>query len=144
MLLRASSMGQKDQVDLSVVTNTENAANSGVPNAPELIAFADAAIKRDTGKLPAARDAVRDALGADALVVAAGVIGNFERMNRIADAAGIELDAPVRTLSSGIRDEIGINGFVSAKNTKPTGPIAKLVAWIAWPIAARVLPKRYD
>lgn len=76
-------------------------------------------------------------MGYEALVDAAAVIGNFQRMNRIADASGLELDAPVRALSGGLREELGINEFSTAANTKPTGAAMKLFGNLIFPIALK-------
>ena len=61
-------------------------------------------------ELAAARDLVRTSMGAAALIDAVGVISNFERMVRIADATGIPLGNWEET-SSELRDELGINDF---------------------------------
>ena len=56
----------------------------------ELVAFAEA-IVTGAQTLAQSRAAVVEALGPEAMVDAAGVASNFERMVRIADATGIEL-----------------------------------------------------
>ncbi len=73
-----------------------------------------------------AREAVADELGEEAMVDAAGVIANFQRMVRIADGTGIPLDAPLAMLTDGIREDLGINSYGSASNT-PT-----LSLWRRW------------
>lgn len=137
-------MDQDHAVDVKVVTDDSKAEGSNVPHAKVLIALADAVVQRNEPLLPGARQNAIDALGVDGFADAAAVIGNFERMNRIADAAGLELDTPVRVLSSDIRDQIGINSFATAAHTKPTGRFTKLLARAGLPIAARLLPKRRE
>jgi len=46
-------------------------------------------VRRDPAATATARQSLLETLGPDALVDAAGTIGNFEMMNRIADATGM-------------------------------------------------------
>ena len=75
---------------------------SGVPHGAELVAFAEA-IVTGAQSLPLARAAVVEALDPRAMVDAAGVTSNFERMVRIADATGIELGDRLEQGSAGVR-----------------------------------------
>ena len=56
-------------------------------------------------------------LGAARLVDAAGVIGNFQRMVRIADSTGIPVDGRMAEMSEGVRDQLGLNELPSARLT---------------------------
>ena len=56
---------------------------------------------------------------------AVAVIGNFQRMVRIADGAGIPLDTPMALMSADLRAELGYNGLGSAKNTPETGRVMR-------------------
>jgi len=60
-------------------------------------------------------------------------------MNRVADATGIALDAPVRALSADIRQELGLEGFVSAANTPESGRLARILGHLVRPVAWGVL-----
>ena len=73
----------------------------------ELVAFAEAIV---TGAQPLAqsRAAVVEALGPEAMVDAAGVASNFERMVRIADSTGIELGDLLEQASADVRDALGL------------------------------------
>ena len=73
----------------------------------ELVAFAEAIV---TGAQPLAqsRVAVVEALGPEAMVDAAGVASNFERMVRIADSTGIELGDLLEQASADVRDALGL------------------------------------
>jgi hypothetical protein len=66
-----------------------------------------------------ARDRVRAELGPAAMIDAAAVIGNFERMVRIADGTGIPLDTPVNVATESIRADLGIDQFEAAARTSP-------------------------
>jgi len=98
-----------------------------VPHAVELLAFADALVAGDRDALRSAADAVRRELGSAAVVDAAAVASNFERMVRIADGTGIPLDAPVVALSADLRAELGLDAYGSAGNTPSPGPVMRLI-----------------
>jgi hypothetical protein len=141
MLLRASSELEGGATpDLRGVTDA--ASSSGVPAGDLLTAFADATIDGDPEAIARAREAVVAELGTDATVDAAGVIGNFQRMVRIADGTGIPLDAPVKLLSAGMRAELGIDSFASAQNTPPLGAFGRLASRALQPLV-RVAMKRF-
>jgi len=55
-------------------------------------------------------------------VDAAGIIGNFECMNRIADACGIACDAMMAKMVGDAADLMKIRHFPSAQNT-PAGRV---------------------
>ena len=59
-------------------------------------------------ELKAARDALADEMGVAALVDAAAVASNFERMVRIADGTGIELGEALEEFSEDVREELGL------------------------------------
>ena len=73
----------------------------------ERAAFADDIVHRaDT--LPRTRATVVEALGPAAMVDAAGVASNFERMVRIAGSTGIELGDRLERGSADARAELGL------------------------------------
>src|SRR3989337_2678524 len=88
-MLRASSKAEGKNIALRGIVD-RRAPPPGIEQAEILLEFADAAVQRDV-PTALARDKVRAALGPGALVDAAVLVGNFERMNRIADACGIAL-----------------------------------------------------
>lgn len=65
---------------------------SDVPHGGTLLGFADAVLGGDGAVLPRAREAVRHAVGEAGLSDAAAVIGGFDGITRIADAAGIPME----------------------------------------------------
>lgn len=92
-----------------------------MPHGAELTEFAEALVMGDAEALARARVRLAAALGSDGLVDAAAVASNFERMNRIADATGIPLDAPVAALSADIRDTLALDHFGSAASSRRVG-----------------------
>ena len=127
MLLRASSKILGDAADLHAVTDAEAPAR-GVAHGETLVRFAEAAVTGDEAELESARARVLEELGPDALVDASAVVGNFERMVRIADGSGIPLDAPMEMLTADLRNDLGIDRFGSAANTPSSGPLKRVLA----------------
>ena len=117
-MLRASVETEGAEVDYRGIADSESAEASSVPGAGALVGLVDATLSADGGDGDAARERVRRELGSDALVDAAAIIGNFERMTRIADATGIPLDPPVNVATEALRAELGIDDYGSAAHTK--------------------------
>ena len=84
-----------------------------------LLALSSLAV--DAGYVYAARTQLQNATDAAALVA------HYEKMDRIADAIGIPLDAPMQVLGGELRDSLGIGKFTSAQNTKAAGPLTRLL-----------------
>lgn len=82
-------MTQGETVDLRAVI--ESGHDSGVAHGEALIAFAEAIVGRDPAAVARARQRLADDMGVAAMVDAAAVASNFERMVRIADGTGIPL-----------------------------------------------------
>jgi len=101
----------------AVVEGTKAASESGVAHAEALLAFAEALVGDDETALGAARDRIRREMSDAALVDAAGVASNFERMVRIADSTGIPVDTPMAVLSADLREDLNLSRFHSAQNT---------------------------
>lgn len=110
------------------MTDDGAAAASGIPHATQLLAFAEAAVSGSEAQLAQARQGLLDTVGPEGLVDAAAVVGNFQRMTRIADATGIPLDPPVNVLAGDLQDDLGLRDFGSARNTDEPGAIARLLA----------------
>jgi len=114
-LLRASSEHHGSEVNLAALTDHDAAAMSGVAHGAILLAFAEAMVGEDDAALGQARQAVIETMGAEAMVDAAGVASNFERMVRIADATGIPLDERLEILSKEVREELHLERFTADK-----------------------------
>ena len=89
----------------------EEGSDAGVEHGDLLLALADAQVTGGDDELAAARARLREVMGDAALLDAVGVVSNFERMNRIADATGIPLDAGAAAFSADVRAELGIDGW---------------------------------
>ena len=119
-MLRASVESTGDDVELRGVTGE---ASSGIAHGDLLVRFAEQLVG-DGDDLESARDELVDAMGPAALVDTAAVVGNFERMARIADGTGIPLDAPVAAMTGELRADLGLDGYSSASHTPAKGRLA--------------------
>lgn len=142
MMLRASIETQGEEADVRAVTDASAAEDSGVPGAAALVAFVEATLSGDADEIEAARDGAREAVGAEAMVDAAAVIGNFERMTRIADGTGIPLDTMVAVATEGTRAELGIDDYGHASLNQPVTGIQRFIRRVAQPIFTAVLRRR--
>ena len=102
-------------MNLAALIDHEAAASSGVEHGQLLMAFAEAMVGEDDATLTHVRHAVIEMLSPEAMVDAAGVASNFERMVRIADATGIPLDARMEALSQEARDTLHLERFLAEK-----------------------------
>jgi len=117
MLLRASGALSGETFNLNVVTNGATTVPSNVPHGETLVAFAEAVVGESEAALTVAQQCVLVELGPEALVDAAAVASNFERMVRIADSTGIPLDAVVYERTMDERKALHLERFGSAANT---------------------------
>ncbi len=140
-MLRASIEANRGTVDLHAITEGARDDSVGVAHAAELTAFVEAALRGDASALTRARDALRAKAGAAALVDAAGVIGNFERMTRIADGTGIPLDGAVQLASADFRDALGLGAYASAQNTRPAPLWRRALAPVLAPAAKKMMAR---
>ena len=93
----------------------EAATSSDVEHGNLLLAFTEAMVRDDEAALTQARYAVIEGISPEAMVDAAGVASNFERMVRIADATGIQLDERMAALSQEARDTLQLERFTVYK-----------------------------
>jgi hypothetical protein len=98
------------------LTERQAAATSGVEHGEVLLDFAEAMVGEDSAALAQARNTVVHILGPAAMVDAAGVAANFERMVRIADATGIPLDDRMATLTQEVREALHLERFAASKD----------------------------
>ncbi len=77
------------------------------------------------------------------MIDAAAVIGNFERMTRIADGTGIPLDDMMAALTVDIRAELDLNSFSSAGYTPQVNPLKAALVRLLQPLMLRRLRKQF-
>ncbi len=148
MMLRVSSTLNGEPADLHAVTGEpaqrRDDGAGRVPAQDALLDLVEATLAPAPADLVEVRQRVVEALGDAALVEASAVIGNFERMTRIADGAGIPLDAPVAAMTADLREELGINTFGSADNTPEVGWLKRQVFRLLQPMMLRRLRKQIN
>jgi hypothetical protein len=103
------------------VTAGAEGGDTGIAHGALLIEFAEAVLGDDERRLARAQAAVHDAMGEAALVDAAGIVGFFNAIDRIADATGTPLDEATLLQTDAMRDELGINEFAVIKETLDHG-----------------------
>lgn len=106
-MLRASAEVTTTPLDARAIT--DRSVDPLLPEGAILLDFVDAVLTGDGLELADARAAVLDALGPTGLVDASGVVGNFEMMNRIADATGMPVGKGTLKRTAGWRAHIGID-----------------------------------
>ena len=136
MLLRANSELTGAETNITSVTNSE--VESGVREGILLAQLVELTLNPDAGDAAKVREQIRANLGDEALVDAAAVLGNFQRMVRIADGTGIPLDRPVSVVSANLRAELGVDQFESASRTPKVG---KMTAWVGDKIRPMVMKR---
>jgi alkylhydroperoxidase family enzyme len=114
-MLRESSQHNGDDIDLQALTEADGGASSGVPHGDLLVAFAEAVTLADEAAIDEARGALQRALGDAAVVDAAGIIGMFSGLDRVADATGAPLEDWKAADSAELRAAIGIDSFAATK-----------------------------
>lgn len=110
-MLRESSKTNADTINLDAVMTGE--VDGNIVHADELVTFAEAIVSADTRSITLSREALIAVAGAAAMIDAAGVASNFQRMVRIADSTGITLGRFEQDTET-LRDELGINEFATS------------------------------
>ena len=114
-MLRESSEHNGEEIELGALTAAADGAASGIPQGDLLVAFAEAVTLADGPAIVAARGALQTALGDEALVDAAGIVGMFNGLDRVADATGAPLEDWKAADTAEMRAAIGIDSFAAAK-----------------------------
>lgn len=113
MMLRGSSAASDTEVNLDAIVAGQT-VDSLLPGGQALVRFTDA-ILQQPDDLAAARQALVAELGEGAMVDAAGVAGNFQRMVRIADSTGIPVDGRMAEANAEVREQLALNRLPSAR-----------------------------
>lgn len=132
MLLRASGEMAGEPVDLAVVHGDREAA--GVPHSAALLEFVEAVLGEDDARLDAARQALRAAVGEAGAVDTAAVVSSFSKMDRIADATGIPLDASLVVMAGDLRQSLELGRFASAANTPEASALLRTAGRLIAPL----------
>lgn len=123
MLLGASGEAAGLTIDLATAIDSSREGDAGVPAGVALLAFATAANQR-SDELPAAREALQEAVGIDGLLEAAATVAIFNGLVRVADGTGIQLDPFMLTSTADTRAALGLDEFGGSASSvgAPTEP----------------------
>lgn len=116
-MLRESIQADGQTIDLEGLADTDCKEIAGLKNSKILIEYADVFMTRDAAQLAVMCEKLEKEMGAGALVDAAGVASNFQRMVRIADGTGIPSDPRSYDAKVEIAEKLGLAQYESAKNT---------------------------
>lgn len=115
-MLRESSEHTGEDIDLQALTAGVDGAASGIPHGDLLVAFAEAVtLADDEAAMVGARDALQAALGDDALVDSAGIVGMFSGLDRVADSTGAPLEDWKAADTKEMRGALGIDDYAANK-----------------------------
>lgn len=118
---------------MSAITS-EEVIDSGIPHGDIIIRLVDAALGKNKDALTEARQAVIGSMGMEGLIDVAAVIGTFTMQNRIADATGLPLDAPIEMATRSLRSELGVDNFGAAEHTDRGGLIRAVLSRLMEPL----------
>jgi hypothetical protein len=113
-MLRASSDHSGETYDLSLLLGAGE-GDGGVPHGRLLVDFAEAVLGENERILMELRDRLQSTMGPAALVDAAGVVGLFNAIDRVADATGIPLEEEKAQISAGYRAELSLDDFAAGR-----------------------------
>lgn len=102
--------------DLGLVNGT--GISPDIPDGALFAEFAECVVAAPE-RLPKARAALLNALGAEALVDAAGVAALFNAINRVADAIGIQFEDSKMERTAEFRAALDLDRFQTARFQKP-------------------------
>jgi len=97
--------------DANLNTLNDGTEPSGIAHGDVLVAFAEAIVGEDPAAIATARAHLTEAMGPAAMIEAAGVAANFQRMVRIADATGIPLGDGLEERSREVRADLNLDRF---------------------------------
>ena len=107
-MLRASTQITSIPLDARAIADPD--LDPLIPAGEVLIRFVNAVLGNEA-ELARLRNTVLNAVGSSGLVDTAGVIGNFEMMNRIADATGMPVGRGTLKRTAEWRAHLGLDRF---------------------------------
>ena len=117
MFLRVSSQAQNKEINLDVIIQgNASSQDSLIPDSEVLVDFAEAIVDGNPLKIETTREVLTQQMCEQAMIEAAGVASNFQRMVRIADATGIPLGG-FEEMSVEIRRELELDDFLLQKQS---------------------------
>lgn len=110
-MLRESSKISDQEIDLGNLAEGVS-ADTSIPNADIIVAFAEAVVSRNNGHIAAARSAIQAKMSEEQLVDITAVAAAFHGFVRVADSIGIPYDTAVMGGDDAeLRKEVGVDNF---------------------------------
>ena len=108
-------------MDLDLRAIGDPSVPSGVPGGNALLRLVDAVMVGDEDDRISARREVREELGDDGLMHAAGVFGNFQMMNRIAEGTGIPIPRQIIDANMEVIRLVGLERMLKTQHGGNSG-----------------------
>lgn len=108
-MLSSSAIAHNYDLDIAAIADPN--LETGIPGGTQLLHFVDALFAGDSDDLERAQASIISALGAESLVDAAAVFGNFEMMNRVAEGSGIPVSSQAVERMRDTIDDLGMIGL---------------------------------
>ena len=108
-MLRESAKAFEYELEMEAIRDPS--IDIGVPGGNLLLRLVDAVLT-NSEPLVQVHDAIIEELGPESLVDAATVFGNFEMMNRVADASGIPIPAAGIEREKSLVELLDLSGFL--------------------------------
>ena len=108
-MLRESSIAFGYELDIRAIA--DDTFDSGVPGGEVILPFVDAVMTGAEADRQSARDSIVESLGAESLVDAAGVLANFQMMNRVAEGTGIPVPGAAIEREAAMVEALGLDSF---------------------------------
>ena len=137
-LLEATARNAGIDIDLQSLVQGDR-IDSGIPASKELLAFTEAVFREDKVQLPKTRQTLIETLGSKEMVDTGCIIGNFQRMNRIANGTGIAVDGYLQPSSEHLGKKLGMTNFDSYNNTPSPSWLKRCANTITRPFFSRLL-----
>ena len=112
-MLRESTNEAGESINYKLISEGED-AQTGIPHAQLLGDFAAAVVSRDNAVIAQRRSKLVEAIGPAGLVDACAVAAAFHGFVRVADSTGIPQDDYRMESTAELREELGINDFLTA------------------------------
>jgi uncharacterized protein with NRDE domain len=109
-----------ESIDLNGLTDPACTEIKGIADSDVLLKFSNAFMEKDEARLSKAREQLANTISPEAMVDAAAIASNFQRMVRIADSTGIPLESmgdDMDGMVEELNEQLGINKYASAVNT---------------------------
>jgi hypothetical protein len=100
---------EETDTPVEVLAVTDPSLDPLIPGGKALLRFVEAVLNPATDQIGHAREDLEAEVGRTGVVNAAGVIGNFQMMNRVADGTGMPVGRGSRKRHAELIDRLGLD-----------------------------------